>query len=55
MLIKELRTGDSFKIGDATITMVKKSGQVARLAISADKTIPITDVKKQQQKEKPVK
>lgn len=45
MLIRELRPGQVIKIGDIEITMIHKSGQVARLGITADKSVPITDVK----------
>ena len=44
MLKLELRVGESVKIGTATITLEDKSGRVARLAIQADKAVPIQRV-----------
>ncbi len=41
MLKLELRVGESVKIGDAVVTLEDKSGKVARLAIDADKSVPI--------------
>ncbi len=41
MLIKEIRPGETLRIGDAVITLVKKSGQAARLCINADPSIKI--------------
>ena len=49
MLIREVRVGQSIQIGDAVITLIHKSGSVARLAIDADKSIKITDLNKEQQ------
>lgn len=49
MLIREVRVGQSIQIGDAVITLIHKSGSVARLAIDADKSIKITDLSKEQQ------
>ena len=46
MLIREVRVGQSIQIGDAVITLIHKSGSVARLAIDADKSIKITDLSK---------
>ncbi|NTE96694.1 carbon storage regulator [Agrobacterium tumefaciens] len=37
----DLRPGQSVQIGDVTVKMVKKSGQVACLVIEADKSVPI--------------
>lgn len=46
MLRIDVRVGESLSIGDvATITLEQKSGQVARLAIQADRSIPINRVK----------
>lgn len=44
MLKLELKVGESVKIGDAVVTLEDKSGKVARLAIAADKSVPITRV-----------
>lgn len=44
MLKLELRVGESVKIGDAVVTLEDKSGRVARLAIQADKSVPIQRV-----------
>ena len=44
MLKLELRPGESVKIGDAVVTLEDKSGKVARLAIQADKSVPIVRV-----------
>lgn len=45
MLIRELRPGQVIRIGDVEVTMIQKSGQVARLGIKADRSVPIVDVK----------
>lgn len=43
MLKLDIKPGESIKIGDvAVITLEEKSGQVARLSISADRSIPIS-------------
>lgn len=44
MLKLELRVGESVKIGDAVVTLEDKSGKIARLAIKADKSVPIQRV-----------
>ena len=42
MLKLDIKPGESIRIGDyATITLEEKSGQIARLSISANKEIPI--------------
>lgn len=42
MLILDVSPGQSVKIGDnVIITVKKKTGQVCRLAIDAEKTVPI--------------
>lgn len=47
MLKLELRPGESVKIGDvAIITLEDKSGKAARIAFQADRSVPITRVKK---------
>ena len=47
MLKLELRVGESVKIGEAVITLEDKSGRIARLAIQADKSVPIHRVQPQ--------
>lgn len=37
----DIRPGESIKVGNATITLESKSGQVARLSIQADKSVPV--------------
>lgn len=45
MLILDLSPGERVQIGsDVTVTMEKKTGQVARLAFDADRSIPIRRV-----------
>lgn len=44
MLKLELRVGESVKIGNAVVTLEDKSGRIARLAIEADKSVPIQRV-----------
>ncbi|HJV52782.1 MAG TPA: carbon storage regulator [Noviherbaspirillum sp.] len=45
MLKLDIRVGESIAIGSlATITLEHKSGQIARLAIHADKSIPVQRV-----------
>lgn len=44
MLKIDLRVGDSVKIGDTVITLEDKSGRIARLAIKAPQSVPITRV-----------
>jgi sRNA-binding carbon storage regulator CsrA len=46
LLKLELRVGESVKIGEAIVTLEDKSGRVARLAIKADKSVPIQRVQK---------
>ena len=40
----DLRVGESVKIGDTVITLEDKSGRIARLAIKAPQSVPITRV-----------
>lgn len=48
MLKLEIRVGESIKIGDvAVVTLESKSGQIARLAIDADKTVAISRIQQQ--------
>ena len=45
MLKLELRPGESITIGTvATVTLEEKSGKIARLAIQADKSVPVSRV-----------
>lgn len=37
----DLRVGETLRIGDAVIVLEQKSGQLARLVIEADKSIPV--------------
>lgn len=41
MLRIDLKPGEKLQIGDATVTLEQKSGQLARLVIDADKSIPV--------------
>lgn len=42
MLRIDLRPGETIRIGDiATVTLEEKSGQIARLAFDADRSVPI--------------
>lgn len=38
----DLKPGDVLTIGNATIRLEKKSGQLARLVVEADESTPIT-------------
>lgn len=39
----DIKPGESVRIGDyAVITLEEKSGKIARLAIEADKTVPVS-------------
>lgn len=40
----DIRPGETLQIGDVKIQMVKKSGQLARLIIEADKSVIIKHV-----------
>ena len=44
MLKIDLRVGESVKIGDTVITLEDKSSRIARLAIKAPQSVPITRV-----------
>lgn len=44
MLVLDVKVGDSIRIGDAVVTLVDKSGKVARLSIEASKDVPIKRV-----------
>jgi hypothetical protein len=40
----DLKPGEKLQIGDATIVLVQKSGQLARLEVEADRSIPVKKV-----------
>ena len=44
MLKLDIRVGESVQIGAAVVTLEQKSGQIARLAIKADKSVPVSRV-----------
>lgn len=37
----DLKPGESIAIGNATVTLESKSGQIARLVVHADRAIPV--------------
>lgn len=41
MLQIDLKVGESVSIGDTIVTLQAKSGQLARLHIQADKSVPV--------------
>lgn len=41
MISIDLKPGQKLQIGDAIVTLEQKSGQLARLVIDADKSIPV--------------
>lgn len=41
MLTIDLKPGQKIQIGDAIVTFEQKSGQIARLVVDADKSIPV--------------
>ena len=43
-LVMDLKQGESLNIGGAVVTLESKSGQLARLSIVADKSIPVSRV-----------
>lgn len=48
MLKLEIRPGESITIGNvAVVTLEEKSGKIARLAIQADKSVPVSRVQAQ--------
>lgn len=47
MLRIDLKPGEKIVIGDAVITLESKSGQLARLSVQADKSIPVRKVQEQ--------
>lgn len=48
MLKLDLSPGESIRIGnDVVMTLEKKTGQVARLAFDADKSIPIRRIERE--------
>jgi sRNA-binding carbon storage regulator CsrA len=40
----DLKPGEQLQIGDVTVTFERKSGQSGRLAIDADKSVPIKKI-----------
>ncbi len=40
----DLKVGEALKIGDTVLRLESKSGQLARLVIDADKSIPVKKV-----------
>lgn len=44
MLKIDLKPGQKLQIGDAVITLVQKSGQLASLVVDADKSIPVKKI-----------
>lgn len=47
MLKIDLKPGEAISIGNATVRLEAKSGQVARIVIEADKSIPVQRVQQQ--------
>ena len=44
----EIRPGESIAIGNyAVVTLEEKSGKIARLAIQADKSVPVSRIQNQ--------
>jgi len=43
----DLKPGEAITIGNATVRLESKSGQVARLVVEADKSIPVQRVQQQ--------
>lgn len=45
MLVLKIRIGESVKIGDmATVTVMERDGNIIKLAVDADKSIPVRRV-----------
>lgn len=44
MMKMNVKVGDTIRIGDVLITVEDKAGKMARLAIDADKSVPIERV-----------
>lgn len=45
MLVLKIRIGESVKIGDvATVTVQERDGNIIKLAVDADKSIPVRRV-----------
>lgn len=40
----DLKPGEKIQIGDATILLEQKSGQLARIVVDADRSIPVKKV-----------
>jgi hypothetical protein len=45
MISIDLKPGQKLQIGDAIVTLEQKSGQLARLVIDADRSIPVKKMK----------
>lgn len=43
----DLKPGEKLQIGDATVTLEAKSGQLARLVVEADRSMPVKKVAEQ--------
>jgi hypothetical protein len=43
----DLKPGQAISIGEAIITLEAKSGQLARLSVQADKSIPVRKLQEQ--------
>lgn len=44
MLKLDLKVGESVRVGDAILTLEEKSGKVARIAVKADRSVPVRRV-----------
>lgn len=44
MIKIDLKVGEKLQIGDATLVLEQKSGQLARLVIDADKSVPVKKI-----------
>lgn len=51
MLYMDVKIGGSILIGDTKVTLKEKSGQKARLAIDADKSIKVSHAQEDSRKE----
>lgn len=56
MLRLDLKPGESVRIGNiATITLEEKSGKTARVAFQADRSVPITRVRSEDEGRDPTR
>jgi carbon storage regulator CsrA len=44
MLVLKIRIGESIKIGDVAITLMERDGNIIKIAVDADKSIPVRRV-----------